>query len=56
MVGYMEVKINDLLEIYEKDIKKNTKNKKRIYNFELNKMINIVNAKEKLETKNVICK
>ena len=29
MDGYMEVKIDDLLEIYEKDIKKNTKNKKK---------------------------
>lgn len=56
MDGYMEVKIDDLLEIYEKDIKKNTRNKKRIHNFELNKMINILNAKEKIETKNVICK
>lgn len=52
----MEVKMDDLISIYDNDIKKKTKNKKRIYNFELNKMINILNAKEKLEKGNVICK
>ena len=52
----MEVKMDDLMSIYDNDIKKKTKNKKRIYNFELNKMINILNAKEKLEKGNVICK
>ena len=44
-----EVKLNDLLKIYEKEISKNVKNKRKVLNFEINKMQNISNIKEMLE-------
>ena len=45
----LEVKLNDLLKIYEKEISKNVKNKRKVLNFEINKMQNISNIKEMLE-------
>ena len=35
--------LNDIINIYEKEVKKNTKNKLKIYNFEKNKIQNINN-------------
>ena len=48
----MEVNIYNLLEIYEKEISKNTKNKKRINNFERNKIENIYDIKNMIEKVN----
>lgn len=36
------VKFQDILQIYEKEIKRNVKNKKKLYNFEKNKFQNLV--------------
>ena len=41
----MEVNVYDLLDIYEKEVSKNTKNKRKINNFERNKMENIYDIK-----------
>lgn len=38
-----DLTINNLLKIYESEISKNVKNKKKLYNFEANKMQNITN-------------
>lgn len=46
----MEVNVYDLLDIYEKEISKNTKNKKKINNFERNKMENIYDIKNIIES------
>ena len=35
--------LNDIINIYEKEVRKNTKNKLKIYNFEKNKIQNINN-------------
>lgn len=48
----MEVNVYDLLDIYEKEISKNTKNKKKINNFERNKIENIYDIKYLLEGNN----
>ena len=45
----MDININDILDIYEKEISKTVKNKKRIYAFEINKMQNISNIVKMLE-------
>lgn len=45
----MEVKINDLLDVYHYEVSKTTKNKSRVYNFEKYKMLNIINIKEIIE-------
>lgn len=47
----MEVAINDLLKIYNDEVSKNTKNKRKVYNFEKYRMINIAQLKRDLETK-----
>ena len=39
----MNVRLNDIINIYEQEVRKNTKNKKKIYQFEKYKMINILN-------------
>lgn len=46
----MEVNVYDLLDIYEKEISKNIKNKKKINNFERNKMENIYDIKNIIES------
>ena len=48
----MEVNIYDLLDIYEKEVSKNTKNKRKVNNFERNKMENIYDIKNILESNN----
>lgn len=48
----MKINVNDLINIYEKEISKNTKNKKKVYNFEKNKMENIFDIKNILEKDN----
>ena len=45
----MIIKVNDLLEVYEKEVSKNTKNKRKVYNFEKHKMLHLQNMKRKLE-------
>lgn len=45
----MKVDIKDLIHIYEKEVSKNTKNKRKVYNFEKYKMLNIINIKKILE-------
>lgn len=37
----MKVRVNDILDIYEKEVSSNTKNKMKVFNFEKNKMENI---------------
>ena len=44
----MEVKVNDILDIYN-IIAKNIRNKRKIHLFEMNKMQNIMTIKTKLE-------
>lgn len=46
----MEIKINDLLDVYENEVSRNTKNKNKIYHFEKYKMTNIINIKEEIES------
>lgn len=48
----MKVNIYDLLDIYEKEVSKNTKNKRKVNNFERNKMENIYDIKNILESNN----
>lgn len=45
----MIIKINDLLGVYEKEVSKNTKNKRKVYNFEKHKMLHLQNIKRKIE-------
>ena len=53
MVGLrMIVDVNDLLYIYEKEVSVNTKNKRKIYNFDRNKMENIYDIKRIIESGN----
>ena len=46
----MKVNIRDLLSIYENDIVKNTKNKRKVFLFEVSKMQNIIRIKDILES------
>ena len=48
----MKVNVYDLLEIYEKEVSRNTKNKRKINNFERNKMENIYDIKNIIESGN----
>ena len=48
----MEVNVYDLLDIYEKEVSKNTKNKRKINNFERNKIENIYDIKNIIESGN----
>ena len=48
----MEVNVYDLLKIYEKEVSRNTKNKRKINNFERNKMENIYDIKNIIESGN----
>lgn len=48
----MKVDIYDLLDIYEKQIARNTKNKKKINIFEKNKMQNMYDIKKLIESNN----
>lgn len=48
----MKVNVYDLLDIYEKEVSKNTKNKKKVNNFERNKIINIYSIKNIIESNN----
>lgn len=48
----MEVNVYDLLDIYEKEVSKRTKNKRKINNFERNKMENIYDIKNIIESNN----
>lgn len=48
----MEVNVYDLLDIYEKEVSRNTKNKRKISNFERHKMINIYDIKNIIEEGN----
>ena len=52
----LKVKVNvyDIIDIYEKEISRNTKNKRKINNFERNKMENIYDIVNILENKNYI--
>ena len=52
----LKVKVNvyDIIDIYEKEISRNTKNKRKINNFERNKMENIYDIINILENKNYI--
>ena len=43
------ITISNLLSIYDKEISKNVKNKRKLYNFDVNKMQNISNIKRMLE-------
>lgn len=45
----MKVEVDDLLNVYEKEVSRNTKNKKKVSNFERNKMENIYDIKNILE-------
>ena len=44
----MKVILNDIVSIYENEVRKNTKNKRKIYQFEKYKMINIINIYNEL--------
>lgn len=46
----MQVNINDLVYVYEKEISRNTKNKRKIYLFNLHKMQNICHILDDLES------
>lgn len=46
----MQIKLNDIIGIYENEVRKNTKNKKKIYQFEKYKMINIMNIYNELSS------
>ena len=48
----MEVNVYDLLDVYEKEVSKNTKNKRKINNFERNKIENIYDIKNIIESGN----
>ena len=46
----IKVSYKDLLDIYENEISKNVKNKKKLYNFEKYKIQNITKALNKMHT------
>lgn len=48
-----DIKLQNLLFIYEKEISKNVKNKKKLYDFEINKMQYIENIMNMLKNGNV---
>ena len=48
----MEVNVYDLLDIYEREVSKNTKNKRKINNFERFKMISMYDIKNIIESGN----
>ena len=48
----MKVNVYDIIDIYEKEVSINTKNKNRIYNFEKHKMENIYDIKNIIENSN----
>ena len=48
----MEVNVYNLLDIYEKEVSKNTKNKRKINKFEKNKIENIYDIKNIIESSN----
>lgn len=48
----MRVNVNDIINIYEKEVSINTKNKKKVYNFERNKMENMYDIKNIIENNN----
>ena len=52
MVKKMKVNVYDLLNIYEKEVSKNTRNKNKVNNFEKNKMENIYDIKNIIESGN----
>ena len=41
----MKVNVYDLIDIYEKEVSRNTKNKRKVNNFKRNKMENIYDIK-----------
>ena len=45
----MKVLISDIKKVYEEEIKKNVKNKRKIFNFEKNKIEYLIDIKNKLE-------
>lgn len=45
----MNVKLTDLINIYENEVKKNVKNKQKIFNFEKNKMEYLCDIKKVLD-------
>ena len=51
-MGGLKVKVNvdDILFIYEKQVSINTKNKRKVYNFERNKIENIYDIKYIIES------
>ena len=48
----MKVNVNDIIDIYEKEVSVNTKNKSKVYNFEKNKIENIYDIKNIIESDN----
>ena len=52
-----DINVANILNIYEKEISKNVKNKKRLFKFEVNKLQNITNIIEMLNNvyKVIIC-
>lgn len=48
----MEVNVYNLLDIYEKEVSRHTKNKSKINNFERNKIENIYDIKNIIESGN----
>ena len=48
----MKVNVNDIIDIYEKEVSVNTKNKGKVYNFDKNKMENIYDIKNIIENDN----
>ena len=48
MVSQMIVKLNDIIDIYDNEVRKNTKNKKKIFQFEKYKIINIMDIYSEL--------
>lgn len=47
------ITLANVLSVYEKEISKNVKNKKRVYNFEVNKMQNIMNITKMLKNHDI---
>ena len=50
----MKVNVNDILDIYEREVSVNTKNKRKVYNFEINKMENIYDIVNILDNGNYV--
>lgn len=48
----VKVNVNDIIDIYEKEVSVNTKNKSKVYNFEKNKIENIYDIKNIIESDN----